>query len=571
MFNKLKYLIDFVPLLFLFFILEILNRSEINQKALVFSLVTIIIYSFIQKFFKTESFIISKLNKALNQFRLSYLIFIVFISTLTIISQNYFLNFELIDWDIPSYLVAASDVLRGNLPLENQWESKGPLFFYLYSFILILSGKNLIYFKIFNDLILLFISLMIFKITSLKTRGNFILSSIASTIFILLFSLSSLVSEYSELYSLIFISISYYLFEKNEFNNLNLFFVGILLSFSTLINQGTVLFVFPYLVMIFFNRKSISIIQKYFVFGIGLIAPHLFFLLLYFFKGLADIYIATFIEIPLKYTASSFSYIYELRVFFRQYFELNSFIYVSIFILIIFYISNLINQRKLFKFYKDFDMLNLFFGLSFYIIASHNYYHHLFFVLFFIPFFVSKIEYQKQISLLLLVVLISSVTIINERFSKSYEYVSNVQDTLENYPIYQLSKDLNNQMTESQYSVFALDYVLVLFYLDKPNFTYVIHPSNFEEDFIVETLDRLGYQNRDIEDDIVLSDFVDIILCTPRMVINGEVRSNPLINCDVSAYNRSYIRVNTVQYNTNPNLEYVNDPYKEISLYIKKK
>ena len=163
MFNKLKYLVDFVPLLFLFFILEILNRSEINQKALVFSLVTIIIYCFIQKFFKTKSFIISKLNKALNQFRLSYLIFIVFISTLTIISQNYFLNFELIDWDIPSYLVAASDVLRGNLPLENQWESKGPLFFYLYGLILILSGKNLIYFKIFNDLILLFISLLIFK------------------------------------------------------------------------------------------------------------------------------------------------------------------------------------------------------------------------------------------------------------------------------------------------------------------------------------------------------------------------------------------------------------------------
>ena len=84
-------------------------------------------------------------------------------------------------------------------------------------------------------------------------------------------------------------------------------------------------------------------------------------------------------------------------------------------------------------------------------------------------------------------------------------------------------------------------------------------------------MDRLEYQRKNIEDDIVLGNFVDIIICTPRMVINGEVRGNPLINCDVSAYNRNYLRVNTTQYNINPNLEYVNDPYKEISLYIKTK
>ncbi len=571
MFFKIKYLVDLIPILLIYLILEILKRIESNQKALLLSSILLVILFLTYRFFKNDSIIISRLNHTLTESRRNFIIFIIFISTLTIISQNYFLNFEMIDWDIPSYLVAASDVLRGNLPLENQWESKGPVFFYLYSLILIISGKNIIFFKLLNDLILLFLSLIIFKIVSLKTNKNFVLSSLASTLFILLFSLSSLVSEYSELYSLVFISLSYYFYEKNKDNNSNLILIGIFMSLSTLINQGTVLFVLPYLIIIFLANKGKNVFKKYTFFGLGLIGPHLFFLLIYFINNLTDIYIATFIEIPFKYTASTFSYIYELRVFFRQYFELNNFIYISIFVLIIFYLFNLIDEKNLSKVYRDFDVLNIFFGLAFYIIASHNYYHHLFFVLFFIPFFVSKIRYQKQISLLLLVILTSSLSIINDRFSKSYEYLSDIENTINNYPIYQMSIDLNDRMSNNQYKIFALDYVLVLFYLDKPNYTYVIHPSNFEEDFIVETLDRLEYQRKNIEDDIVLGNFVDIIICTPRMVINGEVRSNPLINCDVSAYNRNYLRVDTTQYNINPNLEYVNDPYKEISLYIKTK
>ena len=356
----------------------------------------------------------------------------------------------------------------------------------------------------------------------------------------------------------------------NNFGNINLFAIGILMSFSTLVNQGSVLFLFPYFISVFFNRKSINYIKKSLYMTLGFILPHLFFLLLYYFNGLADIYIATFIEIPFKYTSSSFSYFYELRVFFRQYYELNEFLYTSIFILIIFYIFNLINSReKQLNFYKDFDILNLFFGLSFYIIASHNYYHHLFFVLFFIPFFVHKIKFKKQISILLIFILLSSFTILNERFSKSYNHITNTEKVLNDYPIYQLSNDLKNIIEKQDYKVFALDYALMLFYLDKPNYTYVIHPSNFEEIFIVETLNRLGYQNVNIEDEIVLGNFVDVIICSPRMVINGEVRKNPLINCDVSAYNRRYFRVDTLKYNNNPNLEYVNDPYKEISLYVK--
>ena len=41
---------------------------------------------------------------------------------------NITLNFEVISWDIPSYLVASQEINMGYLPLETQWESKVPCF-----------------------------------------------------------------------------------------------------------------------------------------------------------------------------------------------------------------------------------------------------------------------------------------------------------------------------------------------------------------------------------------------------------------------------------------------------------
>ena len=50
------------------------------------------------------------------------LIFYILIFSFLIISQNKYLNFETIDWDIHTYLVSARDV-NSNLPLSRQWES----------------------------------------------------------------------------------------------------------------------------------------------------------------------------------------------------------------------------------------------------------------------------------------------------------------------------------------------------------------------------------------------------------------------------------------------------------------
>ena len=73
-------------------------------------------------------------------------------------------------------------------------------------------------------------------------------------------------SEYSELYSLIFLGLSSFITIKNQLNKFNLLVVFASLSISTLINQGTILFVFSFIFYYFYIldfqviRKKISFI-----------------------------------------------------------------------------------------------------------------------------------------------------------------------------------------------------------------------------------------------------------------------------------------------------------------------
>ena len=70
-----------------------------------------------------------KINNVLNKVDLKIYIFLIFI--ILIINQNKYLNYETISWDTASYLVASMPIGDGYLPLEKQWDSKGPLFLYL--------------------------------------------------------------------------------------------------------------------------------------------------------------------------------------------------------------------------------------------------------------------------------------------------------------------------------------------------------------------------------------------------------------------------------------------------------
>ena len=217
---------------------------------------------------------------------------------LIIITQNVTLNFEVISWDIPSYLVASQEINMGYLPLETQWESKGPLFFYMYNIVSNIVNNSYILFRLANDILLLIVTIMLFNIT-LTNSQNFNLSIFTGLFFIVLTSIVWYVSEYSELYSLLFISISYRIFQI-ENDRYFKFIVGVLLGLSTLINQGTVLFLIPFLITLYFKKedKFLNITRLL----IGFSLPHLIFLYLYFQRDLLDIYLANYIQLPLTYT-----------------------------------------------------------------------------------------------------------------------------------------------------------------------------------------------------------------------------------------------------------------------------
>ena len=238
---------------------------------------------------------------------------------LTIISQNYLLNLEIIDWDISSYIVASNQISDGFLPNEAQWESKGPVLFYLYFFVLSLISGNYILFKIANDIVLFLIAVIFLKTSLVISNNHYLKSVVATTALVLFMSQQWALSGYSELYALVFLSLSLFFYKKQQFRN-KYFVIGFCLSLATLINQGTILFIIPFLLNFLITKVDFGKLVKFFA---GFSLPHVFFLILYYLNGLIDVYIATFITIPLSYTSANYVNIYEILVFFRSFLEFN--------------------------------------------------------------------------------------------------------------------------------------------------------------------------------------------------------------------------------------------------------
>ena len=140
-------------------------------------------------------------------------LFLLILFLITMFTQNKYLNIETITWDVSSYLVASQEINKGFLPFETQWESKGPLFLYLYNFISNIAGGNFVYFKLINDFILFLTSIFLFL--SLRLNYKEKESAIFPTLlFILITSHVWFISELSEIYCLVFLSISYYIYKK---------------------------------------------------------------------------------------------------------------------------------------------------------------------------------------------------------------------------------------------------------------------------------------------------------------------------------------------------------------------
>ena len=548
---------------------KVVNNLKIFQIFLIVFLLTDL-FIFIEKkatlmaLFLLALFILYNLSHSKNfnliNKKINYKNFYVFLYLLTIslLTQNYLLNFEIIDWDIPSYIVASNSVMNGYLPFEIQWESKGPVFFYIYGILISFVNGNFLYFKIINDVVLSIIAFILF--ISVKTKNKNYIPIISSTFFILVFSQPWSLSGYSELYCLLFISISYFADTKNFSKKYLL--IGLLLSLSTLINQGTILFAIPFVAKYLFERN----LSKFFQFFLGSIVPYMVFTALFIYNDLLDVFLTTYITIPIEYTSANYSNFYELIVFLRKYFEFNSYIYYLLISVLItsFYtvITSKVNK------YSNiwFDSLFIFISLIFYFVAGHNYYHHLFFLLFFTSLFIQNFTKDFGIDLITIFLILSVSTSIFTLGRKSIDYLTNVNYVYNNYPIKKLAKEVDS-FFESDYEVLALEYNLILHYLDKNNSSYIVHHTNFLEPYIMSALEDIGYIEKDYIN-FLLEKKPEVVICSEWMIVRGDPVKNPIVNCSNDIFDKSYVELDTEKYFTD-NLNYYFDPYKKIKVFIK--
>ena len=136
-----------------------------------------------------------------------------------------------------------------------------------------------------------------------------------------------------------------------------------------------------------------------------------------------------------------------------------------------------------------------------------------------------------------------------------------IVDTLqETYPIYNLQLELNN-IIQDDYSVLALDYHLINYYLKKDNFSYVVHPTNLEEEFITDKLIKLDKIYEQEIRDLILYNSPEVIICSEDMLD---------FNCEVSDYDKRYVKLDYEKISSMDNIDYYKDPYKTIRVFVRK-
>lgn len=557
------------------------NIINYQKKLTVFTVLFILCTFLIEKLkyeFKVEKFE----KYFLSKLKVKYLFLLVCL-ILFLAFQNNLLNFETITWDVSSYLVASQEIEFGNLPFSKQWESKGPLntlLFYVFS---IVSDKNYLNFKILNDFFVFIILIFLFKYLQLKKSNN-LLNYIAVVLLLTLFSTKWYVSEFTEFYCLfIFSLVQYFYFKYLNFKYIY-FFIGIGFSISTLINQGSLIIIFGYIFYFFLNYKGTQLKKIFLHLFLGFTFPFVLMIFIYSLNGLLIILFVNYVLIPIGYSGENLSSIYEIRVFLRELFNYNSFLYFSIIsIPLLIFKEYVLNKQVKIFILKDIDFILFFSGLAYYFIAGHNYYHHFIYFLYYLIVLLTKINFQNNkvfISILVCANLIYASVFYTEN---SLDNLFNRQKVYEAYPLRNLAFEIDSYFIDDSYSVFALDYVLVLYYLNKTNFSYIVHPTNHYQSYITKPLIKAGM----LENNEVVSLFnrkPDVLICNTKAIDNGgevinvdpinygtKIEENQINTCSIEYLGKEYFLLETSDYRKNNNLSFYKDPYKEMNVFILQK
>ena len=193
------------------------------------------------------------------------------------------------------------------MAFENLWNNKGPIRFVVFSIPLFIKNSDPIAFKIFNDFIYFFISLIIFLICKSKGFNN-TRSIVCSLFFIYVTSYFwGLGSGYSEYYGLLFIGISLLFLNKVQ-NTRNIVFSGLFLSLSLLTTPALIFHSLACLIFMVLTQK------QYLKTFLSFFTPMLIVLLIYKNAGIVDILLYNYTS-PFEY-ASAFD-----PIIFDKFFE----------------------------------------------------------------------------------------------------------------------------------------------------------------------------------------------------------------------------------------------------------
>ena len=443
-------------------------------------------------------------------------------------------HYETLDWDINAYIVTSMDVGRGFLPLENQFENKPPFLFIIYYLLTIISNGQLLQIKILNDLVLFFSIINLFLILKKKSNTNFS-STIYTMVFVLLTSNVGFHPGFSEIYSLFFISSAYLIVITRNEKLISFFISGFLIGLSTVTNIGSSVFIIGFSLLIYLISKNRLRKFLYFYTGIGIV--HLIFLTIYYLNDLIIEYLISVFFIPISYTNSDFSFISEITIYFESVFTYSSLVFIVLAISLVNSISKLFLVKRMKTLEINYGVIEgifIIFSLFFYFLAGKGYYHHLIFFLFFVSFGISNIPTKKYKFFILSFLIFVSINTTNRFIGQSFENISGFQNIQNNYPQYNVSKIIDSDLNATD-KIFAIDNILILFYLNKPNESYIVHPALYSFKEVYDVLVRYDKVNK--------NEIINQISTKPKYYIGpiDKVDINNYEEIDLSSINRDYL------------------------------
>ena len=463
------------------------------------------------------------IEKSINSFSDKRIFLILILST--ILTQFWTTNQETIDWDINTYIITGQDLLRGNLPYIQQYEAKGPMLSLIYSIPVFF--KKLYVVKIFNDLIL---SALVCQIYLISKKINIdkpnLKNLISATYFLLYMSYSQAHPGMSEIYGLLFISLTINNLVKPINSKFDIFKSGLYISCAFLVTSSVILFAITvflfYIYKLFHSKELIKITNL--IYG-GLILPTVLVVIYAFNDSLYDLLFTLFI-FPLIYTDGSsasnmpeefIKYVIEY-IYMENYFSLGL---ISIFIFFMFAIKTPKVIYALFTFeYKSFNK-QLFYSLTIasacsFLIVNKPHWHYMIYYFFFSCFILNFINYEKIKKPIYSLILVCILNIFPFIIRDSYKIIVVFENIEKAYPIYQDYKYINENYKIS--SILPLDNHLILFYFNLPSEGKFIHPSNYLKSYM-DLLIQKGIMPPDELENLIRDGTPDLLVCAERFEV----------------------------------------------------